>query len=211
MKKTCWGVFGVLLLGLASNARAVISSTATLNIDVTITGSKSVSVNNFNASTVTINWTGTPNAGLVPSSTATVNNNSGILTETWALSASSNSIDEGANNSPWANTGSTATVGNNQFAVQAVFGSSGTTTCPAGTAADWNSTYAPPLSVTLQTYSTTLFADSNLNTAPGTYLPDGGTNQLYAGAQRVLCWRIITPSSITNTDTQNIQIVVTAQ
>jgi hypothetical protein len=107
-------------------------------------------------------------------------------------------------------------VGADEFALQAVFGSSATTTC-AG--ASWNdSAIASPLGVTPALYTSTNYADSALATGgPNTYKPDNtGSNLMYAYnattgiGKRALCWRVILPASTATSATQTIQVIVTA-
>ncbi len=79
---------------------------------------------------------------------------------------------------------------------------------------------ASPGSWALQTTTTTVpgpdqfavqavFADSTSLTNNGTPNPDAG-NKMVAGGKRALCWRVITPSSTATSDTQNIQVIVSA-
>ena len=208
------GAAALALFGLAGKAQASgpISSTATLNIDVTVTANLSVNINTSNTSTQTVAFSGTPNELLVSPSTVAVQNNSGVLSERWKLSTIAQTIDEtGA--TPWSLAASTSAVGQDSFAVQAVFGSSNTVAagCPASAGTEWNSNVtAPPLSTTAAQYTSTAFADATLNNN-GSYQPDVlGTGYMYASSVRVLCWRIVAPASVTTTDTQNVQIVVTA-
>ena len=37
------------------------------------------------------------------------------------------------------------------------------------------------------------------------------TRMMTAGSKRALCWRIVTPNSTSTADTQNIQVIVSAQ
>ena len=218
-RKWAWGAGLAALCWLAAG-RAQAANPAYLNIDVAITANFSVSVNAVASSTDTgTNWnTGTANAKLVDASTATVLNDSGGQTEKWALSTNANSIDTGgASPGSWAlQTSTNVLPGADQFALQAVFGSSNTATgaCPLAAAADWDQSYASPLTAAPVTYTSTVFADTTLNNN-GTQNPDviaGGANgRMFAGSKRALCWRIITPTSTSTSDTQNIQVVVTAQ
>jgi hypothetical protein len=139
-------------------------SSATLNIDITVNASAAVQIDTlYISSSPGIIWSpgtrlyasGDLGAGIAYAS-ATVKN-SGNLTERWYLSTSTNSIDQGSAGAWTLNASSNvADVGPNQFAVQAVFASSATTTgvgtvatsnCPqsgsagnANMAALWNST-----------------------------------------------------------------------
>mgnify|MGYP001551465659 CR=1 FL=1 len=100
-------------------------------------------------------------------------------------------------------------MGADQFAVQAVFGSSHTTTC-AGLGEWVNSTIAPALSAaTPVTYTSTVLAATSLN-SNGQSTPDVGSGTMYANSQRALCWRAIMPASTSTQNKQNIQVVVTA-
>ena len=222
-KKWTWrtAALAAVLMG-AGLAAAQAANPAKLDIEVLVTSNLSVSVNGVAESTVTVSWNAaTPNADLVNNtSSATVANNSGAQTETWELSTLASSIDQGSSGA-WTLVTSTAPSlpGADQFALQAVFGSTNTTAsgCPAGTAADWNAGYAAPLTTSVQTYTSTLFADASLNTSGGSPDPDnpaitssGNNGDMLAGDSRALCWRIITPSSISTVDNQTVQLVVTA-
>ena len=126
-QKTSWKKWlgGALLALAALSGRAQAGTTAYLNIDVTISGSKSVQVNGVVSSsdTTSVNWT-TPNQTVVAPGTVTVQNNSGVLTEGWELSTNANSLP--ASGGSWALAASSSAVGAEQFALQAVFGSSNT-------------------------------------------------------------------------------------
>ena len=217
MKKTLRLGAGLLAIVACMAGRAQANNTSSyLNIDVTVTASLSVAVDNVNSSTYqALGWSGTPNTALVSQTTATVKNDSGILTERWELFTNAQSIDQTGGN-PWTNTASTTNVGGDQFAVQAVFGSSHTATCPIATAGDWNgSIAATPLgsgvSQAAQYTTAGVLSDTTLTTN-GSALPDSATNSgsMLGGNQRALCWRVITPQSTTSAHTQNIQVIVEA-
>jgi len=222
-RMTKWlGAALLAVAGLAGTAKAAPTNPADLYILVTVAGNKSVTVNGTQFSTsTTLAWGGVPNQTFasVAGATTTVQNNGSILTEGWELSTSA-TFDQTAA-TPWANAASTTSVGTNQFAVQAVFGSSATAAggCPAAAAADWNnSAFASALTNAPVQYTTVQYADTGLNTGGGTtWEPDNVvTNQMLpfnAGTgvgQRALCWRVMMPSSVTTVDTQEIVIVVTA-
>ena len=218
----------------AGQARAT-TNPAQLDIECSVMANLSVEVNGAAASTqtVTINLAN-PNDVEVPTSSATVLNNSGAQTEKWELQVATTSIDQGDHGSPgtWTNAGSTTAVTSNEFAVQAVFGSSTTAAstggshgCPAAAAADWNGAFAPALSnVQPQTYGgpslingTSYYVDTALTGASGgTPYPDsevnGGLNagDMLASSIRALCVRVMGPSASTTVDTQTIQVFVTA-
>ena len=207
-------------LGWLGASRAEAANPSFLNIDVSITANLSVAVNGAQSSTHTTSWnTATSSAKLVSAATATVTNDSGGQTEKWALSTNANSIDTGGG-SPgnWAlqTTTAPALPGADQFALQAVFGSSNTVAagCPVDTSTDWNQSYASPLTASPVTYTNAVFSDTSLNNN-GTQNPDvtaGGANgRMFAGSKRALCWRVITPSSTGTTNTQNVQVIITAQ
>lgn len=205
-----------LALALGQGRNALAASSATINLDVTILATLSVSVNALASSTETsINWdTGNPNQRIGAASTVTVRNDSGGLTERWALSTNPGSLNVGGGSDVWSLDTSTDTLpGADQYTVQAVFGSSNTLACPAGAASDWDQGYAKPLTTGPQVYGSTgdnLFADPNLNNA-GTPDPDvPALDRVWAGSQRALCWRLIMPASTSVVETQNIQITVTA-
>ena len=199
---------GLWALGARAEAAGV-GNPSYLDIDVTITSSLSVSVDAANSSTYTVTWSGTPNQAIPAPSTATVKNDTGILTESWKLSTNANSMDTTGAGQQWALSASTTSVGADQFAVQAVFGSSNTTSCAS--VPEWvNSTIAPPLSAaTPVTYTSTVLAATSLNTG-GSYAPDQSSGLMYAGSQRALCWRAIMPASTSTQNKQNIQVIVTA-
>lgn len=219
-----WKWLGAILamVGLTAQARAAATNPAYLNIDVTITSAKSVTVNGVGSSTATtFAWAGTPNQLVTVASTATVQNNSGILSEGWELSTNANSIDTTGGGQTWALAASTSAVGGDQFGLQAVFGSSSTVAagCPLAAAAEWNSTtIAPPLTAAVAQYTAARFADSNLNAGGGvSYEPDNTVSNLMfafnaatGAGSRALCWRAIMPASTSTQNTQNIQVIVTA-
>ena len=209
---------GAALLAAAGLAgRAEAATSAALNIDVTISGSKSVAVNSVASSsdTTSVSWT-TPNQAIPSPSTVTVTNNSGVLSEGWELSTNASAL--APSGTPWTLAGSTTSVGAEQFAVQAVFGSSSTTSGQCASNASWTKgTIAPILQTTPQQYvASGLYADSGLATGgASTYQPDNGNNMYPYSAttgvgRRALCWRLILPLSTAQSATQNIQVIVTA-
>jgi hypothetical protein len=137
-------------------------------------------------------------------------------------------------------TSNTADVGLDQFAVQAVFGSSNTTAggCPQSGStgnltndAMWNSTATivgvsgPVTGPTGNAYgakgASPLFNNYVNTSAPAiggaSAYPDTGNNyQMYANnlgggyGLRALCWRVILPPSVNSGDTQVIPLIVTA-
>src|SRR5947209_1526554 len=95
-KKWLGGLVAAAVLGLAGSAHAVATSSATLNIDVTIVANLSVKVNNVASSTDSVqSWNTSAQAFFASATTATVTNDSGAQTEKWALSTLANSIDQG--------------------------------------------------------------------------------------------------------------------
>ena len=214
MKKKTWltGAALAVVAALAGTASAAgVGSPSELNIDVTITASLSVSVVNQRISSQTVSWSGTPDLQFASASSATVKNDSGILTERWKLSsgASQNGLGNAAT---WVLGTSTTTPGADTFALQAVFGSSNTVLagCPATGATDWNNgTNVPLLTAVGVQYTATVFADATLNNN-GTPNPDNGTFQLFSNSQRALCWKLTMPDSTSTTDQQIVQVVVTA-
>jgi len=198
-----------------TKARA--ANPAVLNLDVTITAAKSVTVNGVASSTSpanSITWSGVSNASFtaISQASATVANN-GVVTEGWELNTNPYTIDTtNVSGSSWQVVASTLTLpGPNQVALQAVFGSSNTIAggCPLVGSSDWNSSEAAPVTGSVAQYTSALYADQSLNHL-GTANPDNGSNQLYAGSQRALCWKLIMPNSTITTDSQNVQIIVTA-
>ena len=225
-KTESWKWLGAALLAVSCLSGKA-NATASLNIDVTIGGSKSVSVNTSSAtvaSTSTVANFGTlgPNGFVVSAGTAAVQNNSGILSEGFGLSTNPTSLDQVSGGAQtWNMVSSTAPLpGQNAFAVQAVFGSSSTIGlgCPGSGVAEWNnSVMAPPLTAVAVRYTSTVFADSSLNAGGGTsFQPDDGVQTMFANnltlgsGNRALCYRVILPAATTITDNQIIQIIVTA-
>jgi hypothetical protein len=209
-KKT-WLALGLALAGLTAGT-ADAANPARLNINVSITQNLSVSVNNAVTSTQTVNWnTSTPNDRLVSPSTNTVLNDSGAQTERWQLSTQNSISASGVDN--WTIAGSSFAVGANEFALQAVFGSSNTAAggCPAFNSTEWDLDTSDLVTGAQQTYDNTRFVAPSLNAGGGTPDPDvAGNGRMFAGSFRALCWRVVTPASTNATDTQNIQLYVTA-
>ena len=207
-----WGL-ALGLLGLTLSAQAVTTNPARLNINVSITQNLSVLVDEFASSTQTVPWnTANANERLVSPSSATVRNDSGAQTERWQLSTNANSIP-GTGTDVWAVSSDSSAVGAEQFALQAVFGSSNTLPggCPVFNSTDWDLAAAAEVTNGLQTYTSALFADPNLTEAGGTPNPDvAGNGRMTAGSKRALCWRVIAPASTVASGVQNIQLIVTA-
>ena len=216
-KKKVW--LGAALAGLAllaGKAEAGVGSPSYLDIDVTISASKSVSVVGLNVSSQSVTWTG--QSLLVAASTAAVRNDSGILSEGWQLSTTANSIDSTNGSAGWTIASSSSNLAADNVSVQAVFGSSNTALagCPATGAAEWqNGNVAPPLTTGLLTYGPTLFADSALNAGGGLYTPDTAStmyayNATNGAGQRALCWRLAMPTASTKSNVQIVPVIVTA-
>jgi hypothetical protein len=202
---------------------------ATLDIEVTVIAPLSVEVNGLAISTQTVAWSVSASTMVSPS-TVTVTNNSAGTSEIWELSASPNSIDQIDVHADWTLETSTLTQpGQNQFALQAVFGSSMTAAsgCPIISSTDWNQGFATAINTTPTMYQNAPlsgFMDTSLN-VNGTPSPDcmgngiawNGPNNncqangdMFMNSQRALCWRVLGPSSVTNADPQVIQLFVTA-
>ena len=216
-KMKLWTGAALLALGLLSvDAQAGVGTPSYLNIDVTISASKSVSISTVRTSTQSVTWTG--QATLAAASTAAVRNDSGILSESWQLSTTANSLDATSGAAGWTIAGSSTNLAADAVTVQAVFGSSNTIAagCPAAGAADWNlSASAAILTTTPATYGPTLFADSTLNTGGGLYQPDTGSTMYAYNAtsgvgQRALCWRLVMPPSTALSNVQIVPVIVTA-
>ena len=219
-KRTWLGALLLAVAGLwASPARALTGTSSYLNIDVTITAALSVAVDNANSSTYSVTWSGTPNQQVFTPSSATVTNDSGILTERWKLFTNTNALDTTGGISVWALASSTMVVPADQYVVQAVFGSSNTTGtgCDAATSTGTysNLTTAPILTTVigsgLQYTTAGQLASAELNN-DGTHLPDVSTNSgsMLGNKKRALCWRVIMPASTSTTNKQNIQVIVAA-
>lgn len=204
---------------------------AYLNINVTVSAPLSVEIDGLAMSTQTVAWSSV-STNTVSTDSATVTNNSSGITERWELSTNANSTDTVTSAAGWTmQTATTSSMGLDQFALQAVFGSSNTVNgvggtvngCPAKYATDWNGNYAKPITTTPVFYgsvvtSTSAFSDTNL-TYNGTDNPDctsgsgsGCTadGDMFVNDFRALCWRLLGPSSVSSTDGQIVQIVVTA-
>ena len=212
-------------LGLKS-AFASQQTTAYLNIDVTVSAQLSVEVNSLASSTQTVAWSVTSSSMVSPSS-ATVTNNSTGLSERWELSTNANSLDQGSNGSWTLQTSTTGSIGQDQFALQAVFGSTNTVggaagsapgACPSVSSTDWDQSFAPAITTTQQYYTSSNFADTSLNVSGATANPDctapGGScvanGDMFANDYRALCWRLLGPSAVSSQDAQVIQLIVTA-
>ena len=209
--KIAW--LGAALLALAWTGRAQAAGVGTpsyLNIDVTISASLSVSVTGAKVSSQAVTWTG--QSLLAAASTATVKNDTGLLSEKWQLSTTANAADATNGAAGWTIAGSTTGLAADNVAVQAVFGSSHTALagCPATSGTEWNNTaVAPPLTTAPATYTNTLYADAALTTN-GSYQPDAAIGTMYANSQRALCWRLAMPPSTSLTNQQIIAVIVTA-
>ena len=132
-KKWWLGAALLALAGLAGKAQAAgVGSPSYLNIDVTISASKSVSVTGARTSSQTTTFDGTAFL-LAATSTAAVRNDSGILQEGWQLSTLATSLDAVTGGAGWTIAGSSSNLATDNVAVQAVFGSSKAAVggCPA--------------------------------------------------------------------------------
>ena len=213
--KSRWLWMAAVIGALGWAGRVEAANPAYLNINVTITANLSVAVNESQTSTQTAAWNAaTANAKLVSPSSATVSNDSGGQTERWALSTNAGSINTMGGTDNWTLAASSTSVGGDAYAVQAVFGSSNTIAsgCPITTSGDWDSSFAPLLTTGAATYTNTRFADTSLNASGGTQNPDvPGNGRMRSNSKRALCWRVISPDSTSTSDTQNIQVIITAQ
>ena len=210
------------LLGLCiGRAQATGSPLAALNIDVTISGSISVQVDNAASSTYTAAGWSSTNRVLVSASTATVINDSGGLNEQWYLATNAASINTAGNAPTWSLVVSTniADVSGQAFALQAVFVSSAATQCPVASDSTWASAVvAPALSTDPALFTSTQFADTQYDAVRGgSALPETASNNTVwaynsatGNGRRGLCWRFLGPNSAFTPDTQNIQVIVTA-
>ncbi|HXT00705.1 MAG TPA: hypothetical protein VN915_08535 [Elusimicrobiota bacterium] len=216
-KTKLWAALLALAALTGSADRAAASSPSYLNIDVTFNTSLSVAVDGAGSSTYTVAWTGVPNQELLSPSSATVMNDTGGITERWKLFTNQNSL--AASGSAWSMAASSSAVGADQFAVQAVFGSSNTASggCSAATTAGtWNvAANAPLLTTTFATglqYTTAGQLASTELVNNGQSTPDVATNSgsMLGTDKRALCWRVIAPTSTVATATQNIQVIVAA-
>jgi len=219
-RKKTWLGAGLIaaLTWVGTQASAAVGNPSYLNIDVTVSAQLSVSVNGVNNSTYTgVNWnTANANQELVAASSTTVVNDSNVV-EKWQLTAANRSSNIPGNAESWALVTSThpTAPSTDQYAVQAVFGSSRTVAggCPGVAAATWqNGTIAPLLNTASpKQYTSTQLADPTLNAEGAPYQPSVlSSGNMFAGHQRTLCWRIVAPAATTTTDAQNVQLVVTA-
>jgi hypothetical protein len=211
-RKKTWLALGLALAGLTAK-EASAANPSRLNINVTITQNLSVSVNNAATSTNTVAWnTGNPNERLVQTATSTVVNDSGGTTERWQLSTNLNTMPVSGTDA-WTLSVDSSAVAAEQFALQAVFGSSNTAACPIAAAAGWDQDTATEITTTPEFYTSTRFADAALDGGVngGTPNPDvPGNGRMFANGRRALCWRVITPLTTVAAATQNIQLTVTA-
>ena len=201
------------MLCLASRAQAQATASATLNIAVTVIANLSVNVRSVVSSTDTTSWNTGAQAFLVSATTAVVTNDSGAQTEKWGLSTLSSSIDQGVLGS-WTLAGSLGAVGTDSYAVQAVFGDSGTglNGCPSAGAGDWSAAFAPVLTAGAPvTYTSTVFADTQLGAGFNPDVSSGaGNGRMLANSKRALCWRVKTPQTTSTVDAQTIMVIVSA-
>ena len=214
-------VLSLAVVGLCAGRAQAAGPLAVLNIDVTISASVAVQVDNAATSTYTAAGWSQTNRVLASASTATVTNVSGGLSEQWWLATDATSINTAGNSQTWSLVVSTniADVSGQAFALQAVFVSSAATQCPAIGDSTWSSaTTAPALSTVPAQYTTARFADSQYNaTVGGISAPETVSNNTvwaYNGTtgngRRGLCWRFMGPTSAITPDKQNVQIIVTA-
>jgi hypothetical protein len=207
--KIKWLGAAVALLGLTASANAAgVGNPSYLYIDVTITNNLSVSVNSLNKSTDTASWTG--QATLQATSTATVTNDSGYLSERWELTTTPNSWDTATGAAGWV---IGATQAADQVKLQAVFGASGIAgNACTGASLFGDATVAPAITSAGQTlYTQTVLADSIVGAGGVSARPDNaGTNRMTAGRSRALCWQLTMPTSTSFVGTQVVPIVVTA-
>ena len=203
---------------LITRARATATAAASLNIEVAVIANLSVKIDGVASSTgASAAWSAAGQAFLASSATAAVTNDSGAQTERWGLSTLAASIDQGTAGS-WSLSTDTTTVGPDQFAAQAVFGSAATPAggCPSAGSPDWNAAFAPALTAGAPAvYTSARFADTNLNAGgAGSQNPDTASGphdgRMLAGSRRALCWRVRTPSSTSTGDTQTIMVIVSA-
>ena len=219
-KRKWLGAALLALLGLAAGRAQATSSTATLNIDVTITAAMSVNISGgVYAATETANWNGVLSS-VTATSSVTVTNDSSIVTERWKLSTATYSWTTGG--STWTIVSSSSNLGADSVAVQAVFGSSNTVIngCTAVTSSGtWNSsTVAPPLTTTGAQYTSAgEFASPELAAGGGLTGPDTNaslgemyTSNVTGYGARALCWRIVMPPTTSVTQTQVVPVIVTA-
>lgn len=189
----------------AAKARAAVGNPGALQIDVTITNNLSVSVDNVRSSTQAVTWSGATT--LTATSTSTVKNDSGYISERWELTTTANSWDSTSGAAGWS---IATTAGADQVKLQAVFGASGQANNACSGATWGDSNVAPALTSATQTpYTATVLADTALGGV--TAKPDNtSTNRMNAGSARALCWNLTMPTSTSLTGTQVVPVVVTA-
>ena len=223
-KRRWLGAALLALMGAAAGRAeaSVGSSTATLNIDVTITAVMSVNITGVIATTATANWNGVLSS-VTATSSVTVTNDSSIVTERWKLSTTATSWPTGTGTGSWTINNSSSNLPADYVSVQAVFGSSNTTIngCAATTSTGtWNLTAnAPVLTTVAQQYTFAgVLGSPELVASGGLYTPDvnsGPSGAMYGngspnGGVRALCWRLVMPPSTSVTGTQVVPITVTA-
>jgi hypothetical protein len=208
MKMKWAGAALLALMGLAAGrAQALTGTSSYLLINVAITKTLSVSVNNVNASTQNVTWNG--QTALAAGSIASVDNDSGFFSESWKLNTTAFSNDAGTGLTGWAIAGAPTLE---TVELQAVFVSA-TGGCPLATGTEWaNPLIAPALtSAGFQTYSASLLADTTFGGGAANAQPSNtGTGQMSAGGIRGLCWRLGMPTSTNLSANQIVPVVVTA-
>ena len=208
------------LLGLCASRAQAVTPRAALNIDVTISASVAVQVDNAATSTYTAAGWSPANRFLVSASTATVTNASSGLSEQWWLATNAASINTAGNALTWslATSTITTTIGGDSFAVQAVFVTSAAVQCPVYNDWRWSTSNAPPLTSVPAQYTQNQFLFNEYDgTMGGRSNPDNLPKSLMSAfisatgaGRRALCWRVVGPTSTSTPDLQNIQIIVTA-
>jgi hypothetical protein len=219
-----------------ASAASVATNPANEDLLVTFTAALSVKIDGIQYSTRTL---GPLSAGQtsVPTSSATVTNDSAGLTEKFQLTTAD--VSTGAVSPLWtvapatgnvggglfcaANPGDPSCPGADAYALQALFISSANSAgCPTNVTADWD-LFKSTVAVTATTYSTGYFADTSAgfgNQNGGTGNPDQTAgiqngNMFAIGnpdgrGKRGLCVRLTMPSSSLSTGQHIIRLTVTA-
>jgi hypothetical protein len=204
---------------LAGRAQALPTPTAVLSIDVTVTNSLSVKIDESDTSsrTLTVQPGGNP---VVNAATSTVASDATAISEYWKLNAADAVSLDGATKM-WDLQTSSKNLGTDQFALQALLISKAAaqTDCPNGTNTAWDQVNAPPLgrypgaSATFTAGAAGHFAYQSMlggfNGDPD-FTAGGNNGRMKPGSQRGLCYRIVPPSDVTSANHVKTHVIITA-
>jgi hypothetical protein len=183
LKHICVWSIGAFLAIVAYSGHAVAADPHSLDIHVSISGNKSLTVDNtyYNFGQLAVN------VSSVTASSFTVTNNSGVFIETYTITGN-DAIDDGGG----VNWTLAASTGADTYALAAQFSD----TRPSDTDGSWTSD-------SLNTGATTCNANELGNSTEG----EAGSNVSPSG-KRYLWFRIKTPSSVTNPGAHTATVVL---